>query len=58
MASTNVHQFDQIINDQNLLLEIGRQLENFSNYKNLTLLPRALIPEHHQIYGINNIKVW
>ena len=53
MASTNVHQFDQIINDQNLLLEIGRYLENFSNYKNLTL-----IPEHHQIYGINNIKVW
>ena len=53
MASTNVHQFDQIINDQNLLLEIGRHLENFSKYKNLTLLPRALIHDHHQIYGIN-----
>ena len=53
MASTNVNQFDQSINDQNLLLEIGRHLENHSNYKSLTPLPRALIPEDHQIYGIN-----
>ena len=56
MASTNINQYDQIIHDQNLLLEIGKHLENLSNYKDLTPLPRALIPEQHQIYGITFYK--
>ena len=56
MASTNINQFDQVINDEALLLEIGKHFENLSEYKSLTPIPQALIPINHQIYGINIYK--
>ena len=54
--TTNVNQYDQTLNDENLLLQIGKNLELLSNYKDLKPLPRALIPDKHQIYGITIYK--
>ena len=56
MATTNVNQYDQTLNDENLLLQIGKNLELLSTYKDLKPLPRALIPDKHQIYGITIYK--
>ena len=56
MASTHINQYDQVINDEALLLEIGRHFELLSDYKKLKPLPRALIPELHIFFGVNIYK--
>ena len=56
MELTDTHKYDQLIENDEFLMKVGKQIELLSNYKQLAYLSRALIPANHRIFAVSIYK--